>query len=119
MSDFPRGWFLTTGSVAAGLTPSITVPATAGVVHVLDAYYATLVSFAAAAAATAPQIQITAPAIGAVDSLAFNGGAVGRDSVSGSNVDIATAPGAALTISLTAAVPANYLALITIQGHDI
>lgn len=119
MTDFPRGWTLS--NVAnAGSAATITVPATAGVVHVLDSLTATLVAFAAAAGATAPQIAINTGGGNVIfGAVAFNGGATGRDEESLSGLDLATAPGGALTVAFSAVAPANYFQVLVIQGHDI
>jgi hypothetical protein len=117
LAEFPRGWLFSV-NVGMGSTASLTVPATVGVVHVLDAFQALLFAQAAAAAAAAATINITAPAL-VIGLLGFNGGAVGADSASASGMDIATAPGAALTVSFSVAAPANYQHFLMIQGHDI
>lgn len=58
MTDFPRGWTLSE-LATAGVTASITVPAIPGVVHVLDAFTASLNAQAAAAGAAGPDITLT------------------------------------------------------------
>ena len=96
------------------------MPATPGVVHVLDTFTATILCFAAAGAAFTPALAINSGA-GFINYalLAFSGGAVGTDVQSLSSLDLATTPGGALVVQFNAATLANYNELITIQGHDI
>jgi hypothetical protein len=118
-TDFPRGWIFSNVQ-SVGATASVTVPATAGVVHVLDSIDAVVVSAAAAAVGVVLQVFVTSPAptllLGV---LALNGGQVQRDEISLSSLDIATAAGGALTVTFNAASPANYNEFVLIQGHDV
>lgn len=119
MTDFPRGWTLQS-IVGPAATASIIVPATAGVVHVLDSLAASFIASAAAAVAAVAFVQInTGAGLLTYMELVSNGGVVSRDSDSLSGLDLATAPGAALTVTFSGAAPANYAQLIVIQGHDI
>lgn len=119
MTDFPRGWTFQSFTTAGG-TSSITVPAKAGVVHVLDSVAASIVALAVAAGINAVGVTIDTGGGPVVYSLlAFNGGGAGRDSDNLTGLDLATPPGGALTVALNGANPANYDAILLIQGHDI
>lgn len=116
MSDFPRGWTLTVDSAAGAAT--ITVPAVAGVVHVLDSFTAKITTGAAAGGAlvtlSSSDGVFTSVPLGAINSPASS-----SDMASASGLDLAAGPGASLTIACNAGPPAGGAEFLMIQGHDI
>jgi hypothetical protein len=120
LSEFPRGWTLTSATTA-GAAATITVPAVPGVVHVLDSLQASLVAVAAAAAGSFIWVTVSWGGFAPIylTLLASNGGAIGNESASLSGLDIATAPATALTVAFNAPAAANYNEVLLIQGHDI
>lgn len=119
MSDFPRGWTLTNQSTG---TASITVAGIAGIIHVLDQFFAGAM-IAAGATAFAQTVTLTSSdgvfAAFPLGQVAMEGvlGASGSDSASG--LDLAAGPGASLTIAFGGAGAATTFQLLRIQGHDI
>lgn len=112
MSDFPRGWTLSSQSGAA---ITLTAPAIPGVAHVLDAFEC--VVFNSTAAAVASNITLSSSdgvfanfPIGLVIALATS---IGSDSAS--DLDLSAGPGASLSVTMAAGF-ANQL--LRIQGHD-
>ena len=117
MSDFPRGWTLS--SYVAGGLASITVPAIAGVVHVLDSFTGTIYN---TAASTAELRVVVSSSDGVFASLPLAelvaAATNGSDSGGGSGLDLAAGPGASLTIAFNgSATGINEFLLV--QGHDI
>lgn len=112
MTDFPRGWTLSNENTGAAAT--ITVPATPGVVHVLDNFTARALNQSAGLVVL--RVNVTAPAIELT--ALFPPATTGTDADSESGLDIATAPGAALTVAFTTG-PASVTEFLLIQGHDI
>lgn len=110
MTDFPRGWTI------SGVGTSFAVPATTGVVHVLDSFEV-LVYWNGAAAAVA-NVQLTSSdGVFNADVIGFIAAAANSPaSDSGSGLDLAAGPGASLTVSLSAVFTNNFMRL---QGHDI
>lgn len=116
MSDFPRGWTQSSFS-GAGLV-SITIPALAGVVHVLDSFQATIAS-PTAAAGVLVQLSSSDGTFTAFD-LGFIQADAGpsNGTASGSGLDLAAGPGASLTIAF-GSFPAGCDEFLLVQGHDI
>jgi hypothetical protein len=119
MSDFPRGWTLTDDNGGSGATAAqVTVPAIAGVVHVLDGFTGIIANNSAAA--TAPEIILNS------SDGTFSGFVLSRlsaqanseNSDSDSGLDLAAGPGASLTISFSTPV-ANVIEYLRLKGHDI
>jgi hypothetical protein len=110
--DLPRGWQYGSGGAVAA--PSITVPATPGVSHVLDAVSATML----AGAAVGP-FNVTVTSSGGT----YNGEAVGvlytsdagTDGASPSGLNMACMAGESLTVACASGGTDVYL---QIQGHD-
>lgn len=119
MPDFARGWTLS--SIAgAGAAASITVPATPGVVHILDSLLARLISAAAGAGGGATQLQVvTDPGVVLATDLGPLVAGAGNDSISLSGLDIAASAGSSLIVRFTVVVPAAFEQDLVIQGHDI
>ena len=118
MSDFPRGWTLSNGLGVAGGTASVTAPAIAGIVHVLDSFTAYLLNPTAAGAATI--ILNSSDGVFTNFTLAIieAGAAPSLGTASGSGLDLAAGPGASLTIAFNAGL-AGANQTIVAQGHDI
>lgn len=118
MSDFPRGWTFNS-AVGAGSAAGITVPATPGVVHVLDAIFARLIN-AGTGASAAVNVTATIGAVTVVNTqLVVPATVVAADEFSLSGLDLATAPGGSLVVTFSIAAPAGYAEVLIIQGHDI
>ena len=120
MSDFPRGWTLS-NRAGVGNTPSITVPAIVGVVHVLDAF--TFSAIANGSAAPLDELLTLSSSDGVFASFPLaefllQSGQTSTGS-SGSGLDLAAGPGSSLTIAGNAAAIAGTVCLLVIQGHDI
>lgn len=115
---FPRGW---TASAAGLAGPaSITIPASPGVAHVLDAFTAAAYAIAGAAV-TGPLINLNSSDGVYVNfplGFIFLGTAPTNDSGSGSSLGLAANPGASITVSFSTW-EASTFELLTIQGHDI
>ena len=120
MSDFPRGWTLISQTGGGG-TASVTVPAVAGVVHVLDRFTAKLVALAGGAVMAA-NVQLSS-SDGAFTSLNLGllqtVGALTADEVSQSALDLAAGPGASLTVAYSLVTSTNNIEYLSIEGHDI
>jgi hypothetical protein len=110
--DFPRGWTIT-ANAAAGATASITVPAVPNVAHVLDTL--TLRAVNASAALYAVNVTVQGGILGFVMDAFPNS----TDEISLTGIDLATAPGNALTITFSGVAPASTAQQIYAQGHDI
>jgi hypothetical protein len=119
VSDFPRAWIFTQWTAGASVTPSITVPAVAGVAHVLDSLDATLIATTVTGsytvAVSSSDGALASIAVGAMAALVANTTA----EVSRSGLDMAGGPGASLTVFLSAGVGGGNSAMLVIQGHDI
>lgn len=117
MTDFPRGWTYS-NRTAAGSSPSLSAPAIAGVVHVLDAISAMVGAGAAAFNAdvllSSSDGTFTNMNLGVAAADASSTG-----STSASGLDLAAGPGASLTITFDAVAPAAGFEWLMIQGHDI
>jgi hypothetical protein len=118
VTDFPRGWTLTVDLVGAA---SITVPAIAGVAHVLDAFSAQLATAAGGAAlqvllsssgGTFTNLVIGHPILPAAAAGSFESAAA-----SGSDLNLAAGIGESLTVFIGAV--AGVTETLVIQGHDI
>lgn len=115
--EFPRGWTLISAP-AAGNIATITVPAAAGIVRVLDGFDA--LTFNGSGSATAIGINLTssdgvynAYQIGMVVAATASSG---LDSATGLN--LATGPGSNLTVAWGTGL-ASSLEYLRIRGHDI
>lgn len=118
MTDFPRGWTLN-NFAAAGTAASITIAATAGVVHVLDSIDAKLVGVAPAAI-FGPFVKIIVAAVTIVQwQLLIPSGTPGTDALSFSGLDIASAPGGTIQVTFDTVAAASTNEMIVAQGHDI
>jgi hypothetical protein len=124
MTDFPRGWTLQAYAVN-GASPSITVPATPGVVHVLDSYSAKLMN-ASTAAGTLSTLLLNSSdgafsgyVLGIIGASQVTSGSVDVDTAGGSSLDLAAGAGASLTIAFGAISLTNSSEWLLIQGHDI
>jgi hypothetical protein len=118
--DFPRGWTYYNTQNATGVAAAITVPGTIGVVHVLDSIYLKATNYTGAAGAFSDVWQaVIAATIVLQGILSLPAATVSNDSISLSGLELATAPGGALTVQHLTAPGAGFYEEITIQGHDI
>lgn len=119
MTDFPRGWTLNTVQKGTGVAPTITVPATAGVVHVLDSLAARIINNSAGALYV-PTVSVVIAAVNVLqDIMVLAATQAGADTTSFSGLELATAPGGSLIVSFDTGPGAGLSATLTIQGHDI
>lgn len=110
--DFPRGWILTV-TANAGVTAIATVPAAAGITHVLDSFYCEV---EVAAAGGAYSLIMVNPAI----TLSVLPVPTAPEAITDSqSVSIAAPVGQALVVEFSAAAPAGGLQFLRIIGHDI
>jgi hypothetical protein len=120
VSDFPRGWFLSNDQNASGAAASVVVPATAGVVHVLDSFVLKL--WNGSAAAVTVQVQLSS-SDGAFSALGLGRASAGPsnagDSTAGSGLDLAAGPGASLTVAVNNPAGTGVIQNLVVQGHDI
>jgi hypothetical protein len=120
VTDFPRGWTRSV-DVAGAPGPTITVAAIAGVAHVLDSFTAKLMDQGAGAATMILQATSSDGSInqvlGRLATPVPAAGSLETDSISGSELGLATGPGASLTVSFAGA--SNLTGTLVIQGHDI
>jgi len=116
MTDFPRGWTLS-AQVNGGVA-GITVPAISGVGHVLDSFDAVLADAGGGAGPYTINL-ISSDGVFANIPIGYLFlAAAGKDEASGSGLDLATGPGASLTVSFSGSGAATAEFLL-IQGHDI
>lgn len=111
MTEFPRGWIITTDVIAG--TVSITVPAAPGVTHILDEFNAKL-TVSAAGAATGITVNVDG-----VPYARLQAQVSAQDEASVSGMDYSSVFGAALTVAFSAVLGAGVAGTLTIQGHDI
>jgi hypothetical protein len=114
--EFPRGWILN-NQVGPGSTASVTVPASPGVVHILDAIFARMQNTTGGVEQTV-NIQVTTLATVLQVELIM-AATIGSDDVALSGLNIASASGGILTVNFSAVTVAGYMQSITAQGHDI
>lgn len=120
MTDFPRGWTLSTGQ-SIGANAVLTIPAVAGVVHVLDSVTAIMQCTAAFTGGASLLTLTSSDGVYTgllLADLALAGGSTASDSASLSGLDLAAGPGASLTLTLNGGA-ANLALVIIAQGHDI
>ena len=118
MTDLPRGWTLNSTTNTVGQTAAITVPATTGIVHVLDALYLRVNANNAAAFGVGATVTT---ASGTVLSLFLSTPATTQatDEIQLSGLDIVSTPGGTIAITYTVAVIAGIAEIIVAQGHDV
>lgn len=116
--EFPRGWTL---SAVAGNpnTASVTVPAVAGVSHVLDSLYAKLISEGGGGGTFAPSITVTVSGILVLTVFLVVGVTVGVDDFQGSDLGLTTTPGNSIVVTFTQPCVATTIEELVIQGHDL
>jgi hypothetical protein len=124
MSEFPRGWTISNYNSGTASVATITVPASPGVVHVLDSFNAKLVNSDTAAAHQTTVFVSSSDGVLAAFLLALLstgtavGGAPVSDESSASGLDLATGPGASMTIAFQSSA-ASLFQYLLVQGHDI
>lgn len=121
MSDFPRGWSKTIIASGLGATPLIVMPATPGVIHVLDVLDAKLVAFGATAL-YGPTVVVTSNAQILLQwqlIVAGAAGAVSQDELAASGLEIAGFAGQDLTVTINTTLIANTTMNLLAQGHDV
>jgi hypothetical protein len=116
-SAFPRGWAFSVRT--AGVLASITVAATAGVVHVLDSVDAKMFNGSGAQVGLLVQLNSSDGVfagfqLAELEAVTPNG----TDEISLSNLDLAAGPGASLTVTYNGGIALVNENLL-IQGHDI
>jgi hypothetical protein len=123
VTDFPRGWTQSLDG-AGGATTSITLPAIAGVAHVLDSFSATAQAFGGAAAFAA-RVRISTSdgtfnnmVLARLQTPAPVGGNPEGNTASGSELGLVGGVGASMTVAFDVG-GAQVIELLVIQGHDI
>lgn len=118
MTDFPRGWSYEV-SPAAGVAASITVAGVAGVVHVLDAFYALLQNATGAAANNAGiSVALDGVTFQTLGLVGVEAAAMAQGTDSATELGLAANVGSALIVKFNAGV-AGMNEFLRIQGHDI
>jgi hypothetical protein len=118
VSGFPRNWTLTT-AVSSPSTPNLSLPATDGIVHVLDSFYTRIYAAGTAGGGQLVAVQCVGAVTTTIGELVIGANAYTGDDQTGTALDLASSPGGTLVVQWTAPLGANYGGFLVIQGHDI
>lgn len=121
--DLPRGWTLSADANPG--TASITVPAIAGVSHVLDAVTVKIHGFNGSAAysgavlVTSSDGAYTNFPVARVSVTAAAAASLQADAAAIADLGLAAGAGASLTVAVSPAAGAGITQTLVIQGHDV
>lgn len=116
--EFPRGWTANVIQNGSAVQPQVLIPASAGIVHVLDSLFIKWTNYIAGAPLTSP-IWTAGSAAESVEGVLLVPAGLGSDSVTLEGLQIKTVAGGLLAVQLNLAPAAGQFAEITIQGYDL
>lgn len=116
--ELPRGWTVASPAFVAGQQPGITIPAAAGITHVLTDITTTILN--TGANSLTPQISISTTSIGIITIgwLVVPAGVLARDSLD-YPLSLPSAPGEVYNAFWDRVLAAGQFGSIIVKGYDI